>query len=69
MDSNIPSPEDVRAALNGLNYCQVQRLSELSGVPFTTLWNMRGKADGDPRISTVHKFYPHVAAVREEANA
>jgi predicted transcriptional regulator len=67
MNTIIPSAEDVRARLSPMSYAQVQRLAELSGVPFTTLWKVRGGETKDPRIDTVRQFMPHVEAVLSEA--
>ncbi len=67
MNANIPSAEEVRSWLQPMTYAQVRRLSELSGVPLTTLWNIRANGKWNPRIDTVSKFAPHIGAARAEA--
>lgn len=62
MKSNIPTPDQVREALMALKHSQMQDLAQRSGVPFTTLWNIRSAATKNPGIKAVHAFYPHIAA-------
>lgn len=62
MNTEIPSALHVRAWLLPMANDQLQRLSELSGVPFTTLWKMRSGETKDPRIETVRRIAPHVSA-------
>lgn len=69
MDTPIPAVADVQAALRALGHAQMQRLAELSGVPFTTLWKVRSGDTANPGIETVRKFMPHVAAARVEQAA
>lgn len=61
MKHHIPSALQVRAWLLPLTNSQLQRLANLSEVPFTTLWKMRSGETANPRIETVRKLAPHVA--------
>ena len=63
MTNEIPSALHVRAWLLPLTTPQLQRLSDLSGVPFGTLWKIRSGDTEDPRIETVRR----IAAHRNEA--
>jgi hypothetical protein len=72
MHSTIPSAEEVCAALAPMTTAQLTALAKLSGVAITTLINIRAGHAGDPdvgtkdpRIGTVHKFWPHVRAVAD----
>lgn len=67
MKSNIPTPDQVRAALVGLKHAQVQDLALRSGVPFTTLWNIRSGITKNPGIKAVHQFFPLISAVKPKA--
>ncbi len=58
MNMFIPSIRQVRTYLEGLNHAQVQKLSEDSGVPFNTLWNIRKGTTTNPGTETVRKFFP-----------
>jgi hypothetical protein len=76
MDTQIPTAEQVRSALAGLGYTQVQELARLSGVPFTTLWNIRkggpkvgGKGTDNPGIETVRMFMPFINELKKSALA
>ena len=62
MNTDIPSALRVRAWLLPLGKTQLQRLAELSGVPFGTLWKIRSGDTKDPRIETVRQIAPHVSA-------
>jgi hypothetical protein len=65
MDTNIPSAEQVRAALGNFSMAQVHVLSRLSGVPWTTLRKIRDGETPNPRLETVRQFLPHMTAVRD----
>jgi hypothetical protein len=74
MDTQIPTAEQVRAALAGLGHAQVQELARLSGVPFTTLWKIReggpkvgGKGTDNPGIETVRMFMPFINELKKSA--
>lgn len=56
MRSTIPSTAEIRAALETLGHSQVQELSRVSGVPFTTLWKVRDGTTVNPGLETVAKF-------------
>lgn len=65
MNKSIPSGAEVRAKLAPLGHAQVLKLSELSGVPLPTLWNIRSATTKNPGIDTVRKFLPFVSKVRK----
>ena len=67
MEANIPAAVDLQAGLSELGHAQMQELSRLSGVPFTTLWKVRTGETANPGIETVRKFFPFVAAAKEAA--
>ena len=49
----MPTPEQVRERLSAMNYTQIMLLSELTDVPFTTLWKVRNGDTQNPRLATV----------------
>ena len=63
MSTNIPSTEDVRAALGRLTLRQIERLAALSGVNESTLRKLRYGEIADPSLEKVRKFWPHLDAV------
>lgn len=72
MDLLITSAEQVRDALKPLTLRQLDRLSELSGVPATTIYKIQRGETTNPGIETVRKFMPHldaaaIAATQEAA--
>lgn len=67
MNTPIPAASSVRAELEALGHAQMQRLAELSGVPFTTLWKVRNGETKNPGIETVRKFVPHIRTVVRRA--
>ena len=62
MDGTIPSAEQVRAALAPLNGRQLERLADMSGVPFATIYKVKLGETSNPGIETVRRFFPHIAA-------
>ena len=56
MNTPIPSAADISARLADLKSPQLQRLAELSGVPFHTLLKIKSRETKDPRIDTVRQF-------------
>ncbi|WP_137860780.1 hypothetical protein [Variovorax sp. 3P27G3] len=60
MSSDIPSVANIRLALQGLSHAATQRLSKLSGVPFTTIWKIRDGTTKNPGIETVGQFVPYL---------
>ena len=64
MQPQLPSARQVRAELAQLSHAQVQALSKASGVPFTTLWNVRSGTTKNPGIETCAQFLPHIEVVR-----
>jgi transcriptional regulator with XRE-family HTH domain len=65
MTPSIPTPAEVRATLEALSYSRCNELARLSGVPLTTLWNIRKGDTTNPGIETVGKFMPHALALIE----
>lgn len=65
MQIEIPSAEEVRAALAGLSFGQMQELSRLSGVAFTTLWKVRNGETVNPRLESVRAFIGHIKAAAQ----
>jgi predicted transcriptional regulator len=63
MHTSIPSAAQVNAELMKLSHAQVVALAKASGVPFTTLWKIRGGETDNPRLETVRAFMPHLSAV------
>lgn len=61
----VPSASDVRAALLPLTLKQIVRLSQLSGVPWTTIYKIQRQETRDPGIETVRRFLPYIDTARE----
>lgn len=59
----VPSLAQVSAALGLLRQPQLEKLSELSGVPVGTLWNIRSGKSANPGIVTVAAFQPYVESL------
>lgn len=64
MLDQIPSVEVVREALATLSLRQIDRLSDLSGVPAPTICKIRRGETENPGMETVRKFAPHISAAR-----
>ena len=62
MLDQIPTVEAVRAALSAMSLRQIDRLSDLSGVPAPTIAKIRRGETENPGIETVRKFAPHINA-------
>lgn len=69
MDTTIPAAAEVVARIEPLTNGQLQRLSELSGVPFTTLWKIRSGETTNPRIDSASKFWPYIEAAQEASGS
>lgn len=65
----IPSLAQVAAALGLLRQPQLEKLSELSGVPVGTLWNIRSGKSQNPGIVTVAAFQPFLESLAAVALA
>lgn len=61
----LPSPEELRAMLAGMNYAAMERLSSVSGVPFHTIRKIRDGETKDPGLSTAHALWPHLRLIAE----
>lgn len=59
----VPSLAQVASALGLLRQPQLEKLSELSGVPVGTLWNIRSGKSLNPGIVTVAAFQPYVESL------
>ncbi len=66
MNTTLPSAAEVARKLEPLSNQQLQRLADISGVPFTTLWKIRAAETTNPRLDTVVQFLPHIAAAQAE---
>lgn len=69
MKKNLMTAADVRERLSPLNIKQVDRLSELSGVPPSTIYKIKMGKTGNPGIETVRQFLPFVTAARSKRRA
>lgn len=67
MSTHIPSAEDVRNKLGGLERGQMQELANLSGVPVTTLSNIRNSSKQGPTVDTLRKFWAHLERLTAKA--
>ena len=56
MSTEIPSAAEIADRLADLKGPQLQRLAQLSGVPFHTLLKIKSRETKDPRIDTVRQF-------------
>ena len=59
----VPTLAQVATALGLLRQPQLEKLSELSGVPVGTLWNIRSGKSANPGIVTVAAFQPYVQSL------
>jgi hypothetical protein len=62
MITKLPSAAELRTALAPMNYAQLQRLADLSDVPFHTLRKVRDGETANPSLETARKFAPHIKA-------
>lgn len=60
MNTGIPSAADVAARLAQFKAPDLQRLADLSGVPFHTLLKIKTKETENPRLDTVRQFWMHI---------
>jgi hypothetical protein len=58
--NQIPSADDVRARLLPYTTGGLMRLSEVCGVPWTTLVKVRNGQTANPRLETVRALWPHL---------
>ena len=65
----VPTLAQVATALGLLRQPQLEKLSELSGVPVGTLWNIRSGKSANPGIVTVAAFQPYVQSLVDVALA
>lgn len=65
----VPTLAQVAKALGLLRQPQLEKLSELSGVPVGTLWNIRSGKSANPGIVTVAAFQPYVQSLVDVALA
>lgn len=67
MASQIPSADEVRQKLSSLERGQIQTLANKSGVPLTTLVNIRDASKQGPTVDTLRKFWPHLLRMARES--
>jgi len=67
MNISIPSAEEISRELLALGTAQLRVLSELSGVPFTTLLKVRSGETANPGVETVRKFRPFIGQLLDAA--
>lgn len=65
----VPTLAQVATALSLLRQPQLEKLSELSGVPVGTIWNIRSGKSANPGIVTVAAFQPYVQSLVDVALA
>lgn len=61
MNTSIPSAAEISARLADFKAPHLQRLAELSGVPFHTLLKIKSGETSNPRIDTVRQFAPFIS--------
>lgn len=59
----------MRDALKELAGTEVRRLAEASGVPLTTLWNIRTGETREPSLRTALRVWPLIPGVRAARQA
>ena len=64
MDIQIPSAAEIAQRMAPLRAPQLQRLAELSGVPFHTLLKIRSGETRNPGVETVRLFVGHIEAAQ-----
>lgn len=69
MSTQIPSAETVREKLSGLGHGQMQQLARESGVPLSTLSNIRNSSKQGPTVDTLRKFWPYLIRLTKKAAA
>lgn len=68
MANQIPSADDVRERLLALEHGQMQQLARDSGVPLSTLSNIRASKSGQgPTTETLRKFWPFLLRLTKSA--
>jgi predicted transcriptional regulator len=56
--NSIPSATEIRAALQPYTIGKLMKLSDVCGVPWTTLVKIRNGQTTDPRLETVRAVWP-----------
>jgi hypothetical protein len=69
MATQIPSADAVRERLKALEHGQMQQLANDSGVPLSTLSNIRNSSKQGPTVDTLRKFWPHLLKMPKKATA
>lgn len=69
MDTQIPSAAEIAERMADMNPPQLQRLADLSGVPFHTLLKIKSRETMNPRIDTVRQFAPFISEAAGPAAA
>lgn len=67
MHKILITAEEVRKLLETLSLRQLDQLSEMSGVPASTIYKIKRGETTNPGIETVRKFMPHINRLRKAA--
>jgi hypothetical protein len=60
--ADIPSGSDIKRMLKAFKYADMLRVREASGVPVSTMRNIRDhEGEPNPGVNTVRKLLPHLA--------
>lgn len=69
MNTSIPAVASIRHQLAQLSHSQIQQLSRLSKVPFTTLWKIRDGTTSNPGLETVRLFIDRIDEVARQSES
>lgn len=69
MTTTLPTVGVIRGALERLNMKQLEHLSELSNVPFRTIYKIRRGETENPGLVTVAAFLPHIRTAKRGLQA
>jgi len=58
MQTDIPTPEQLRAKLEAMGAADMRRLADATQVPFHTLVKIRNGETTNPRLRTVRSLWP-----------
>lgn len=69
MATQIPSADAVRERLKSLEHGDMQALAKKSGVPLSTLSNIRNSSKQGPTVDTLRRFWPHLLKMAKRTAA
>jgi hypothetical protein len=69
MATQIPSADAVRERLKALKHGDMQQLATDSGVPLSTLSNIRNSSKQGPTVDTLRRFWPHLLKLSKKTPA